>query len=91
MTKTPGTTKKKKINDLDRYIVFSIACIILYTIAEHILIIVTGQTLDLLTTLFFGFFAGEVTICALIKKLKLKQEKKQMEENKEEGINGSFG
>lgn len=65
---------KRKMATLDKYIIFSIMCIILYTIAEHVLIIVTnGMTLDLLTTLFFGFFGGEVTICALLKKLKLKQ------------------
>lgn len=65
---------KRKMAGLDKYIIFSITCIILYTIAEHVLIIVTdGMTLDLLTTLFFAFFGGEVTICALLKKLKLKQ------------------
>lgn len=78
-------TKKKKISDLDRYIIFSISCIILYTIAEHLLIILTGQTLDLLTSLFFGFFAGEITICALIKKLKLKQQKKE-EDNHNDAV-----
>lgn len=76
--------KRNKMSALDKYIVFSIACIIIYTIAAHVLIIVTdGMTLDLLTTVFFGFFGGEITICALIKKLKLKQPDKEKEKGDE--------
>lgn len=75
--------KKKKLPALDKYIIFAFACIIIYTIAEHLLLIKTGQTLDLLTSLFFGLFGGEVLICALLKKFKLKQPKKETE--KEDG------
>lgn len=75
--------KKKKLPALDKYIVFAFTCIIIYTIAEHLLLIKTGQTLDLLTSLFFGLFGGEVLICALLKKLKLKQSDKEKE--KEDG------
>lgn len=75
--------KRKKLPALDKYIIFAFVCIILYTIAEHLLLIKTGQTLDLLTSLFFGLFGGEVLICALIKKLKLKQSEKEKE--KEDG------
>lgn len=71
--------KKKKLSALDKYIIFSFVCIIIYTIAEHVLLIVTGETLDLLTTLFYGLFGGEVLICALLKKLKLKQSEKEKE------------
>lgn len=75
--------KKKKISALDKYIIFSFTCLILYTITEHWLLIKTGLTLDLLTSLFYGVFGGEVLICALIKKLKLKQEKKKEETENE--------
>lgn len=75
---------KKKLSALDKYIIFSFFCIILYTIAEHVLIIVTGATLDLLTTLFYGVFGGEILICALIKKLKLRQEKKIVNKKEDE-------
>lgn len=71
--------KKKKLPALDKYIIFAFACIIVYAIAEHLLLVLTGQTLDLLTSLFFGLFGGEVLICALIKKLKLKQTGKEKE------------
>lgn len=73
--------KKKKMPDLDKYIIFSIASIIVYTIIAYAVVILFGCQLDVLTTLFFGFFGGEITICALIKKLKLKNVQK---ENKEE-------
>lgn len=73
--------KKKKMPDLDKYIIFSIASIIIYTIAAYVVVVMFGCQLDILTTLFFGFFGGEITICALIKKLKLKNVQK---ENKEE-------
>lgn len=79
-------SKKKKVGALDVYVIFSIACIILYTVAEHVLVILTGQTLDLLTSLFFAFFGGEVTICALVKKLKLKQTKKNNEQEEIENV-----
>lgn len=73
--------KKKKMPDLDKYIIFSIASIIIYTIAAYVVAVLFGCQLDILTTLFFGFFGGEITICALIKKLKLKNVQK---DNKEE-------
>lgn len=71
--------KNKKISALDKYIIFSFTCIIIYTITEHWLLIKTGLTLDLLTSLFYGVFGGEILVCALIKKLKLKQPKKEDE------------
>lgn len=74
--------KKKKMPDLDKYIIFSITSIIIYTIAAYVVVVLFGCQLDILTTLFFGFFGGEITICALIKKLKLKSVQK--ENNKEE-------
>lgn len=73
--------KKKKMPDLDKYIIFSIASIIIYTISAYVVVVLFGYQLDILTTLFFGFFGGEITICSLIKKLKLKNVQK---ENKEE-------
>lgn len=75
--------KKKKIGALDKYIIFSFTSIIIYTIAEHWILVKTGMTLDHLSTLFYGVFGGEVLICALIKKLKLKQEKKKEETENE--------
>lgn len=78
-------SKKKKMAGLDKYIIFSISSIIVYTIMAYITAILFGCQLDILTTLFFGFFGGEITICALIKKFKLKNIQK---ENKEEQTYG---
>lgn len=67
--------KEKKLNHaLDRYIIFSFACIILYTIVSFILVIKTGMTLDVLTTCVFACFGGEILACAMIKRFKLKEE-----------------
>lgn len=68
------------MKSLDKYVIFSIACMILYTIASQVLVVFTGQTMDTLTTCFFGFFGGEIVTCALIKIFKLKDEKKKRED-----------
>lgn len=77
--------KKKKLKGLDIYIIFSFACIIIYSVSAYIVNIKYGVEMDVLTSLFFGVFGGEVLICALIKKLKLNKEKKKRDE---EGISG---
>lgn len=78
-------SKKKKMPGLDKYIIFSIASIIIYTIMAYIVVILFGCQLDILTSLFFGFFGGEITICALIKKLKLKNVQKENKEGQNYG------
>ena len=66
-----GMAKIKKLNGLDKYVIFSISCMILFTIVSQIIQSVTGYTNDTLTTCFFGFFGGEIVTCALIKIFKL--------------------
>lgn len=63
--------KKKKLNGLDKYVIFSITSMVLFTIASQIILVLTGYTNDTLTTCFFGFFGGEIVTCALIKIFKL--------------------
>lgn len=65
--------KKKLGHALDRYIIFSFSCIIIYTIVSIILVIRTGMSLDTLTTCVFAVFGGEILACAVIKKFKLKE------------------
>ena len=74
---------KFKLKGLDIYVIFSIASLIIYTIVSQGMIIKTGQSLDVLTTCFFGFFGGEVVTCALIKIFKLREEAKLMNEEHE--------
>lgn len=60
-------------HSLDRYIIFSFGCIIMYTIISILLLIKTGLTNDTLTTCVFSVFGGEILACAMIKRFKLKE------------------
>ena len=67
-------SNNKKISALDKYVIFSIAILLVFCIAEFITSSITGQTHDTLTTCFFACFGGEILSCALIKIFKLKGE-----------------
>ena len=71
--------KRKRMSGLDKYIIFSFAVLLIYTIAQTIVTLKTGVESETLTTCFFGVFGGEVLLCALIKRLKLKNEAKKDE------------
>ena len=64
-----------KAHSLGIYVTFSITSLIIYTIVSQILAYQSGIVLDTLTTCFFGFFGGEIVMCALIKIFKLKDKK----------------
>lgn len=66
--------RKKKMPALDKYIIFSFSCLIIFTIVMIIVQTVTGTMQDTLITCFFGAFGGELLLCAMIKRLKLKRE-----------------
>lgn len=66
----------KKIPSLTKFIVFSFAVLIIYTIVEFVFSTITGISHDTLTTCFTGVFGGEVLCAALIKVFKLKEEEK---------------
>ena len=59
---------------LTKYVVFSIAVIIVYTLAEFITTSITVVSHDTLTTCFYACFGGEILSCALIKIFKLREE-----------------
>jgi len=65
--------KKRELPDLDKYIIFSFAVMLTYTIFEFIFSTITGVSHDTLTTCLYGAFGGELLMCALIKRLKLKR------------------
>lgn len=67
--------RRKKTPSLSAYVIFSIAMLLIYTIAEIVLSNVNGTINDTLTTCFFGVFGGEILTCALIKIFKLKESK----------------
>lgn len=68
--------RKKKLSGLDKYVIFSFVCLIIFTVTMIIVQTVTGITQDTLITCFFGCFGGELLLCAMIKRLKLKNENK---------------
>lgn len=62
----------KAMPSLTKFIVFSFAVILIYTVAEFF----TQTQHDTLTTCLYACFGGEVLSCALIKVFKLKEEDK---------------
>lgn len=66
--------KNKKLSDLDKYLIFSFACLIIFTIVMIIVQTITGIMQDTLITCFYAVFGGELLLCAMIKRLKLRKE-----------------
>ena len=66
--------QNKKIKDLDKYVVFCFANIIIFTITDIVVQVTTGMELSsTLITCFYSVFGGELLMLAMIKKLKLKK------------------
>lgn len=66
--------EKKKFSALDKYLIFCFTVIILYTIVGIVFQWVTEIELSTsLTVGVYGFFGGEITLLAMIKRLKLKK------------------
>lgn len=61
----------EQYHSLTLYVVFSIFVLLIYTIVEQVLSIVTGVNHDTLTTCFFAAFGGEVLWCAIMKIFKI--------------------
>lgn len=74
---------KKKLKDLDKYLIISISILLVYTIVVLIIFAVTGAEPGVLTGCVFAAFAGEIWACAWIKKLKLQKEKELMNKSDE--------
>ena len=74
---------KKKLDNLDKYLIFAFTSLILYTIVSQILFYVYQIEMAVLTGCFFAAFGGEILLCALIKKLKLHKEVEIKGEQKE--------
>lgn len=65
----------KKIPTLTKFIIFSLAMTIIYTVVAIIFQAVTGTELSSqLTICFMAVYGGEVLSCALVKVFKLKEE-----------------
>ena len=69
--------KLKRLNDLDKYLIFAFVSLILFTIAVLVIFAFTGTEPAVLIGCFFAAFGGEILMCALIKRLKLHKEVKE--------------
>ena len=67
--------RKKRLSGLDKYVIFSLCVTMIYTVAEFITATITGQEKSTLTMAVYGFWAGEVVTCGLIRITKLRKEK----------------
>lgn len=76
--------KKKPLNKLDKYLIFSVTVLILYTIVEQILSVKVGVERSTLTTCFYAAFGGEILSCVVIKVFNIKNE--ESEDKEEEPI-----
>lgn len=68
--------RRKKIPALDKYVIFSFTVLIIFTITEIIVGAITQVEQTTLITCFFATFGGELLCLAMIKRLKLKEGKK---------------
>ena len=68
--------EKRKLNTLDKYVLYCLIFISLYTIAHTIIFYLTGFEAKVLDALVFSAFSGEILQCYFIKKGKLKEEAK---------------
>lgn len=66
--------RHKRIPSLTKYVVFSIAVLLTYVVAEMIVSTITGISHPDLSTLIGSTFGGEILFCALIKIFKLREE-----------------
>lgn len=67
--------KRQRIPALDKYVIFSLTCLIIFTITAILYQIISGQELSsTLITCFFSTYGGELLMLCLIKRLKLKKE-----------------
>lgn len=67
--------KTTKMKALDRYVIFCIAVVLIYTTVVIILECHGIHVSEVLHGCVFGLFGGELYVCAMLKKLKLNKDK----------------
>lgn len=65
--------RRKRTRALDKYVVFSISILLIFTVSQMAITAITGIEQSTLITCFFACFGGELFLCAMIKRLKLKE------------------
>ncbi len=76
--------KKEPLNKLDKYLIFSVTVLLIYTIVEQFLSAKFGYERSTLTTCFYAAFGGEILSCVVIKVFNIKNEGK--DDSEEESI-----
>lgn len=72
--------RKRRLPALDRYVIFSLGALVIFTITAIVYQFVSGQEISsTLCTCFFSAFGGELLMLCLIKRLKLKEKDKEDE------------
>jgi hypothetical protein len=73
--------RKKKKSALDKYVVFCLINLLVFTYVIMFLIFQNGNDYSTLITCFFATFGGEIFSCAVIKSLKIKEGEKNEQRN----------
>lgn len=73
--------RRKRTRALDKYVVFSITILLIFTVSQMVITAITGTEQNTLITCFFACFGGELFLCAMIKRLKLKEGNKNEMDN----------
>lgn len=67
--------EKKKVSALDKYVISSFACLLIFTVIVTVYQFKSDMEFSpTLITCFYSCFGGELLLCAMIKRLKLKKE-----------------
>lgn len=81
---------RKKLNTLDKYIIFTLTSLILYTIVHTVIFAITGREAKILDGLFYSCFGLEILYCFLLKRFKLHDEAKIVFGKKKKGNSEEF-
>ena len=76
---------RKKISALDKYLIYCITFFTLFAISELAVSSICGESHDTLINAVKFFCGGEVFLCAMIKRYKLKNENKSNSDPEEGG------
>ena len=76
---------RKKISALDKYLIYCITFFTLFAISELTVSSICGESHDTLINAVKFFCGGEVFLCAMIKRYKLKNENKSNSDPEEGG------
>ena len=84
-------TKKKKMDNLDKYLIFCFTSLILYTVIHTFVFYKTGVEATVLTVAFYTLFGEEILLCFLIKKYKLQDIFKLLKGKDKDKISDEYG